>query len=177
MLPQGDGFVHIRQHQAIPVVCPGTDVIETVIIKHCKRRPPFRFGKQPGLKLHLDLCLFFPCKQGFPPVQHIPHLFFPGVRIRVFLTVTDFHCLQIQRVFHNRISIQPVRPVSFVRRNGIPFRILIGNEICPGAFRKFDSDAVLSVKIAGSELLIHEILVIFRRYPCGTKHKADVLRL
>ena len=33
------------------------------------------------------------------------------------------------------------------------------------------------VIFTGSKLLIHEILVILHRYPCGAKHKTDVLRL
>ena len=31
VLPQGNGIIHIRQHQVIPVIGSGTDVVEAVI--------------------------------------------------------------------------------------------------------------------------------------------------
>ena len=145
------------------VVLTRACAVELFIVEPCQLFAPFRIFPNPVRKSLFDKLLFALCDCCFLLIEHSRFL-----AVLILDIIEDPHVLQVQRLFHDLIAVDPARTIGVVR---FDIRAVVGFTLhVPFAriLREVNMDVPLAVSRC-PEQLKHELLCDFRRKPGRTE--------
>ena len=163
MRSESDLGVDAHKAHVAAVVLTRACAVELFIVEPCQLFTPFRIFPNPVRKSLFDKLLFALRDCCFLLIEHSRFL-----AVLVLDIIEDPHVLQVQRLFHDLIAVDPARTIGVVR---FDIRAVVGFSLhipFTGVLRVVNMDIPLAVA-RGAEQLKHELLDGFRRQPGRTE--------
>ena len=160
---ESDLGVDAHKAHVAAVVLTRACAVELFIVEPCQLFTPFRIFPNPVRKSLFDKLLFALRDCCFLLIEHSRFL-----AVLILDIIEDPHVLQVQRLFHDLIAVDPARTIGVVR---FDIRAVVGFTLhVPFAriLREVNMDVPLAVSRC-PEQLKHELLCNLRRKPGRTE--------
>jgi len=163
MRSESDLGVDAHKAHVAAVVLTRACAVELFIVEPCQLFTPFRILPNPVRKSLFDKLLFALRDCGFLLIEHSRFL-----AVLILNIIEDPHVLQVQRLFHDLIAVDPARTIGVVR---FDIRAVVGFTLhvpFTRVLREVNMDVPLAVPRC-AEQLKHELLCNLRRKPGRTE--------